>query len=127
MFRVRRLLISLAVALVIANAQCVIQCAMMPCDTENGSQSADTANLPPCHQHHSPKHSDAPRPCAISFVPIGDRAPLADAFDQLHSMMFEASSPVGLAGLPSLRLIEITQVAAPPYATDFSSHSVLRI
>jgi hypothetical protein len=52
---------------------------------------------------------------------------LTNAFDQRHSTMFEASSPVGLAGLPSSRLIEITQVAAPPYASDFSLHSVLRI
>jgi hypothetical protein len=124
---VRHLVIWLAIALAITNAQCVARCAAIPCHAEDGSQSHGASNLPPCHQHPAPKQPDAPKPCTLSLLPIGDGASVANAFDQEYSTTLKATSTVAFAGLLRWRLIEITQVASTPYAADSPSHSVLRI
>src|SRR5215469_15148046 len=129
MLWVRHLLILLAVALVIANSQCVARCAVMPCHTEEGSQSNGSVNLPPCHRHHAPRQSDSPSPCALSLLPFGDLAPSAAVFAPEQSVVtiLNPTPSVAFPGSLASYLIEIDQSASPPNAIDSVSRTVLRI
>src|SRR6516162_3874573 len=97
MLWVKQSVILVAIALVTANAQCVARCALKPCHGDDAS----TTNVPPCHRHHPPGHqptqSDAPRPCVLSFLAIGDRAAAPmPAFDHQHSPVLGPIPPAAL-------------------------------
>jgi hypothetical protein len=99
----------LALLCVLANAQCVARCTVMPCDLSS-------ASLPPCHQHKSP----AAKPCSSAVFVADLRVPV-DAL---------VLTAIQLAPLPAPELRQWLAVVMPvPAALDTGgpAFTVLRV
>src|ERR1035437_7266880 len=74
---VRLLTVLPALLFVLANAQCVVRCAIVPCHR----QDAKPADLPPCHRHSSPPQET--RPCASAAFVADRRLAMGPQFDMV--------------------------------------------
>ena len=82
---------------VLANAQCMVRCQVMPCDPPASS------DVPPCHRHSAP----APKPCATPLI-------VADA--QVHA----APQSVMQAAIVDTEVVPLTpwQPPMPPHSSS---------
>lgn len=128
MLWVRRLLLVLAVALVVGNAQCVVLCAAGSCHQSDAtSRLPGRANLPPCHRHKVPKPT-APTPCTSSVFLVYGRGPSVPRTGQLQARMLSGDPPVSLYEASVRRKAEaIPSTASPLLAAEPVSWMVLRI
>ena len=125
MDRVRRPLILLAIAAVMANAHCVAMCAVLPCHATAASQSKEPASLPPCHRRHNPKRTDAPKPCASSLL-VADARNLTVVAPS-HSGKLAAARPAS-AHVPLMpHFVRVPHAASLPPPPALDPISVLRI
>jgi hypothetical protein len=127
MLWIRQTLTYLAMALILANAQCVVRCATAPCHEQApASQSGGSAGIPPCHKHHAPNQSDTPRPCASSIL-LNESGPVAPRIDLSRSEGLTFTLPILAHGFSAAYRLEVTDSASPPRSADSPSHTVLRI
>jgi len=125
---VRRPLILVVIALVIANAQCVAACTAARCDHSNStSASKNSADLPPCHRHHAPKQPDAPKPCTDSILLVDGRVLLASAANQSAGIPIAALPQTVLYESLTVHAVNRIEAASPPTLTRWLSLTVIRV
>src|SRR5579863_6733445 len=95
--------ILLVLMLALSSAQCVIACAIAPCET------AGDSNLPPCHRHHVPPGHDAPS-CSHSLA-MDMRQPSTAHFALTDSMALPLAATACLA--PPRTTVEQTWLSTP--------------
>lgn len=126
MLWIRQTLMYLAIALILANAQCVVRCATAPCHEQAPASQSGGSRVPPCHKHHAPNQSDTPRPCASSIL-VNERGPVTPRIDQSRTEGLTFVLPILANGFSVAYRLGVTESASPPMSTDSPSHTVLRI
>ena len=126
MLWIRQTLTYLAIALIVANAQCVARCAAAPCHEQAPASQSGGSRVPPCHKHHAPNQSDTPRPCASSIL-VNERGPVTPRIDQSRTEGLTFVLPILANGFSVAYRLWVTESASPPMSTDSPSHTVLRI
>src|SRR5262245_47584186 len=130
MLWVRKALMFFAIALVVANAECVARCSALPChDAAPVSQSEHPGDVPPCHKHHhGPNQTDNPKPCAVSVLVVFGRGVSVRVLDQWRPQMPAIVAPLPPSDMTWSALRPwATETPSPPGSAEAPTCTVLRI
>jgi hypothetical protein len=84
----------LAVALVVANTQCMAKCTLEPCQNSTvRTPSKDTSAIPPCHPHQPAKQKSTPEPCKDSVLIVADNRTASVTAVELRTLDMAGAVP----------------------------------
>src|SRR4051812_44635693 len=115
MLRIRLPLILVAIALVVAKAECMTMCGAASCG--HSSSTRDSANIPPCHRHHAPEQTETPGPCGDSLLLVENRASSPVPANESAGMTLFALPQRAADEFLIARVINRSEAASPPRPT----------
>jgi hypothetical protein len=124
---VRQLLIFLAIALIVANAECVARCSALPCHDPAPASQSDSDNILPCHKHHRPKPDDGVKPCISAAMLVADRGTSGPTIDASQVGVLAVAPSLPFFRPPVPQQLAITEAASPPILAETLFRTVLRI
>jgi hypothetical protein len=121
-------IVVLAVALVIANTQCMAKCTLEPCQSSTvRTASNDTSAIPPCHRHQPAKQRSTPEPCKYSVLVVADNRTVSLIAAELWTVDMAGASPsYSVGSLPDTGRV-FGQESSPPASSQTKLSTVIRV